>query len=103
MPDPETRMVMNTLMLSAEIERVCGRDFSAQDLYDRAVRCAAETGLLQHQALANELYGKFWLGRGREKIAEVFLSEARPVMPSGTPRRRSTSSIGNTEACSSGA
>jgi len=66
-----------SLLLSAEIERVSGRDFSAQDLYDRAVRYAAETGLLQHQALANELCGKFWLGRGQEKIAGVFLAEAR--------------------------
>ncbi|MFY9607735.1 MAG: sigma 54-interacting transcriptional regulator [Blastocatellia bacterium] len=67
----------HSLLLSAEIERISGRDFLAQDLYDRAVRYAGETGLLQHQALANELCAKFWLGRGQEKIAEVFLSEAR--------------------------
>jgi len=66
-----------SLLLSAEIERISGRDFSAQDLYDRAVRYSSETGLLQHQPLANELSAKFWLGRGQEKIAEVFLSEAR--------------------------
>jgi transcriptional regulator with GAF, ATPase, and Fis domain/tetratricopeptide (TPR) repeat protein len=66
-----------SLLVSAEIERIAGRDFSAQGLYDRAVRYASETGLLQHQALANELCAKFWLGRGQEKIAEVFLSEAR--------------------------
>ena len=66
-----------SLLLSAEIERISGRDFSAQNLYDRAVRYAAETGLLQHQALANELCARFWLGRGQEKIAEVFLAEAR--------------------------
>ena len=67
----------HSLLISAEIERISGRDFSAQGLYDRAVRYASETGLLQHQALANELCAKFWLGRGQEKIAEVFLSEAR--------------------------
>ena len=66
-----------SLLLSAEIERISARDFSAQDLYDRAVRYSSETGLLQHQALANELCGKFWLGRGQEKIAGVFLGEAR--------------------------
>ncbi|HSE39071.1 MAG TPA: sigma 54-interacting transcriptional regulator [Blastocatellia bacterium] len=66
-----------SLLLSAEIERVSGRDFSAQDLYDRAVNYASEAGLLQHQALANELFGRFWLGRGQRKIAEVFLVEAR--------------------------
>jgi predicted ATPase len=67
----------HSLLISAEIERISNRDFSAQDLYDRAVRYASETGRLQHQALANELCAKFWLGRGQEKIAEVFLSEAR--------------------------
>ncbi|HWN98288.1 MAG TPA: sigma 54-interacting transcriptional regulator, partial [Blastocatellia bacterium] len=67
----------HSLLLSAEIERISGRDFAAQDLYDRAVGYASETGLLQHQALANELCAKFWLGRGQEKIADVFLSEAR--------------------------
>src|SRR5262245_13333528 len=66
-----------SLLLSAEIERISGRDSSAQELYDHAVRYASETGLLQHQALANELCAKFWLGRGHERIAEVFLSEAR--------------------------
>src|SRR6185369_7434262 len=66
-----------SLLLSAEIERVSGRDFTAQDLYDRAVRYATEAGLLQHQALANELCAKFWLGRNQEKIAEVFFAEAR--------------------------
>ncbi len=66
-----------SLLVSAEIERISGRDFAAQDLYDRAVRYSAETGLLQHQALANELSARFWLGRGQEKIAEVFMAEAR--------------------------
>lgn len=66
-----------SLLLSAEIERVSGRDFSAQDLYDRAVNYASEAGLLQHQALANELFARFWLGRGQRKIAGVFLAEAR--------------------------
>jgi transcriptional regulator with GAF, ATPase, and Fis domain len=66
-----------SLLLSAEIERITGRDFSAQDLYDRAIRYASETGLIQHQAIANELCAKFWLGRGQYKIAGVFLAEAR--------------------------
>ena len=66
----------HSLLLSAEIERITGRDLSAEEFYDRAVRYAADTGLLQHQALANELCARFWLGRGQEKIAEVFMSEA---------------------------
>ncbi|MBS1786376.1 MAG: sigma 54-interacting transcriptional regulator [Acidobacteria bacterium] len=66
-----------SLLLSAEIERVSGRELSAMELYERAIACASETGTIQHQALANELYARFWLERKRPKIAAVFFSEAR--------------------------
>src|SRR5262245_13528721 len=33
--------------------------------------------MIQYQALANELYARFWLGCGREAVAAVFLAEAR--------------------------
>src|SRR5262249_30232603 len=70
-----------SLLLSAEIERVIdpagGRELSAQDFYERAIRYAEETRMIQHQALANELYARFWLRRGREAVAAVFLAEAR--------------------------
>jgi Nif-specific regulatory protein len=70
-----------SLLLSAEIERVIdgagGRELSAPDFYERAIRYAGETGMIQHQALANELYGRFWLWRGQEAVAAVFLAEAR--------------------------
>jgi predicted ATPase/transcriptional regulator with GAF, ATPase, and Fis domain len=67
----------HSLLLTAEIERISGREFSAQESYVRAVHHSAETGILQHQALANELFARFWLGRREEKIAGVFLAEAR--------------------------
>jgi hypothetical protein len=85
------------MLLSAEIERVSGRDFSAQDLYERAVRYAGETGLFS-EAVANELFGKFWLGRGRRKSPACFARLA-PVMPVVRPPRSRTS-IENMQACS---
>jgi predicted ATPase/transcriptional regulator with GAF, ATPase, and Fis domain len=65
------------LMLSAEIERVSGRQFEALAFYERALEYAQETRMVQHQALANELCGRFWLGRDQKRVAGVYLSEAR--------------------------
>ncbi len=65
------------LLLSAEIDRVTGRPLAALEHYEQAIGFAAETGLLQHQALANELCGRFWLERGQRGVAEAFLAAAR--------------------------
>ena len=37
----------------------------------------SETGMLQHQALANELCARFWLERGQAEVAAVFMVAAR--------------------------
>ncbi len=65
-----------SLLLSAELERIAGRELPALELYERAGRYADETGMLQYQALANELCARLWLRRGQRKIASVFLSGA---------------------------
>ncbi|MBP6824494.1 MAG: sigma 54-interacting transcriptional regulator, partial [Acidobacteria bacterium] len=66
-----------SLLLSAELERITGNDLSALELYERAISYAEETNAIQNQALANELCARFYLGRGRKKIATAFLTEAR--------------------------
>ncbi len=66
-----------SLLLSAELERVAGHDLSALELYERAVGYAEETNSVQHQALANELCARFYVRRGQKKIGSVFLAEAR--------------------------
>ena len=66
-----------SLILSAEIERISGRQASALDLFEQAIHYAGKTGILQHKALANELYGRLWLTRGSEQGAAVFMAEAR--------------------------
>ncbi|HET9530200.1 MAG TPA: sigma 54-interacting transcriptional regulator, partial [Blastocatellia bacterium] len=66
-----------SLLLSAEIERVRGRELSALKLYGRASRYAEETGMLQHHALAAELCAKFWLEIGHDNVAAVFMTQAR--------------------------
>lgn len=63
------------LLVCAEIERVRGNDGAAIALYEQAIAAPAECP--RETALANELYAKFWLARGNDKIAAVYLRDAR--------------------------
>src|SRR5262249_3267956 len=66
-----------SLLLAGEIERIAGREMAALDFYEQAIRYAAQTSMIQYQALANELYARFWRDRGQTAAAAVFMSEAR--------------------------
>ncbi len=66
-----------SLLLSAEIERIAGRPLSTLSFYERAISYAQETRMVQHLALANELYALFQLECGEEKTASTFMVEAR--------------------------
>ncbi|MGK7925128.1 MAG: AAA family ATPase [Spirulina sp.] len=63
-------------LIEAEIARITGKDLEAMELYDRAIASAAENEFIQNEALANELAAKFWLGKGKEKFAQLYLKEA---------------------------
>ncbi|HSD29139.1 MAG TPA: sigma 54-interacting transcriptional regulator, partial [Vicinamibacteria bacterium] len=65
------------LLLDAEMNRVEGRDAEALDLFDEAIREARRTESLQNEALAQELCGRMWLGRGNETAAAAHLAQAR--------------------------
>ena len=43
----------------------------------QAIEFAHEHGFLLYEAIANELYGEFWLQHGQEKFAYLFLFDAR--------------------------
>jgi predicted ATPase/signal transduction histidine kinase/CheY-like chemotaxis protein/tRNA A-37 threonylcarbamoyl transferase component Bud32 len=64
------------LLIEAELARITGNVLEAQDLYDQAISSARSNKFLQNEALASELAAKFWLGKGKEKIAKVYMSEA---------------------------
>ncbi len=66
-----------SLLLAAEGERIAGRELAALDYYERAVRIAKEHDHVQQQAIAHELYARFWLGREQTQAAAVFLTAAR--------------------------
>ena len=64
------------LLLEAELARVEGRVLDAMDGYDRAIEAALDAGFKQNEALAHELAGRFWLGRGKTDFAATYLERA---------------------------
>jgi PAS domain S-box-containing protein len=64
-------------LVSAEIARIEGQDLDAMSLYEQAIRSAREHGFVQEDGLANELAARFYAERGFEKIALVYLRDAR--------------------------
>jgi predicted ATPase len=64
-------------LVAAEIARIEGRDLDAMSLYEQAIRWAWENGFVQNEGIANELAGRFYLGRGLEKNGYAHLHDAR--------------------------
>ncbi|MCG8366236.1 MAG: hypothetical protein MJA27_23235, partial [Pseudanabaenales cyanobacterium] len=63
-------------LVAAERHRVLGEKIAAMELYDLAIAGAQDNEYIQEKALANELAAKFYLAWGREKLAQVFMSDA---------------------------
>jgi predicted ATPase/signal transduction histidine kinase len=64
-------------LVCAEEARVLGDNEAAMALYDQAIEGAAEQEITHHQAIAGELAAKFYLDRGRTRIARAYLTDAR--------------------------
>ncbi|MEG3923423.1 MULTISPECIES: AAA family ATPase [unclassified Microcoleus] len=64
------------LLVEAEIARISGKEIEALDLYDRAIASAHENQYIQNEALGNELAAQFWLGKGKEEIAKLYMRKA---------------------------
>ena len=64
-------------LVGAEIARLEGRELDAEGLYEQAIRSARANGFIHNEALANELAARFYAARGFEKIAHVYLRNAR--------------------------
>jgi len=64
------------LIMEAETARLSGRHQQAGELYDQAVSAAKKNEWLQDEALANELAAKFYLRKGQERIAGMYMREA---------------------------
>lgn len=63
-------------LIDAEVARAQGDRWKALELYDEAIRLARVNEFPHHEAIANELCGKFYLSLGREKAASAYLADA---------------------------
>ncbi|MEW6494269.1 MAG: AAA family ATPase, partial [Cyanobacteriota bacterium] len=63
-------------LVEAEKARVLGQVIEAEEFYERAISGASENEYIQEEALAYELAAKFYLERGRLKIAQTYMKEA---------------------------
>ena len=66
-------------LVMAEKSRVSDKHWEAAQLYEKAIRGAQENQFVQDEALANELFGRFWLDQGNDRIAEIYVREARAL------------------------
>jgi PAS domain S-box-containing protein len=64
-------------LLAAEIARIEGRELDAERLYEQAIRSAHENGFVHNEAVAKELAAGFYRGRGFDRIAHMYLHDAR--------------------------
>jgi PAS domain S-box-containing protein len=64
-------------LVGAEIARLEGRTIDAEKLYEQAIRSAHANGFINNEALGNELAARFYAARGFEKIANIYLQDAR--------------------------
>ncbi len=65
------------LLVEAEIARISGKEIELTwGLYDRAIASAHENEYIQNEALGNELAAQFWLGKGKEEIAKLYMKKA---------------------------
>ena len=65
------------LLVEAELSRFKGEISDAMEYYDQAIKLAGKNKYLQEEAIANELAGRFYLSQEKEKIASVYLTDAR--------------------------
>jgi len=64
-------------LVGGELARLEGRDRDAARMYEQAIRSARMNGFGHHEALASEVAARFYLERGFEDIAEMYLLVAR--------------------------
>ncbi|MBE9119177.1 AAA family ATPase, partial [Lusitaniella coriacea LEGE 07157] len=63
-------------LVEAEKCRILGQKLEAIEIYDRAITGAKENDFIQEEALANELFAKFYLDWDKEQYAALHMQEA---------------------------
>jgi transcriptional regulator with GAF, ATPase, and Fis domain len=65
------------VLVSAEMARLQRQNTDAMALYEAAIEAATTYERWREKALAHELYARFWLERGQQKVAAALMAEAR--------------------------
>jgi len=73
----EANFLHKYILVAAEMARISDQWQDAIALYDRAIASAKEYEFIQNEALGNELAAKFWLARGKEDFAKLYMRKAR--------------------------
>ncbi len=66
-------------LVAAETARVTGNIGPAMENYEQAIKGAKDNEFIHEEALANELYARFRQKRGNNRIAEIYMQEARAL------------------------
>jgi PAS domain S-box-containing protein len=66
-------------LILAERARLAGDVAAAMDFYEAAIAGASENAYIHEEALANELYARFWIERGKDRFAGQFMREAHAL------------------------
>jgi PAS domain S-box-containing protein len=64
-------------LVGAEIARLERRELDAERLYEQAIRSARANGFVHNEAVANEIAARFYAARGFDRIARLYLQDAR--------------------------
>lgn len=64
-------------LVAGEIARLDGRVVDAEHLYEQAIQLAQENSFVQIEALANEVAARFYAARGLQKVARIYMQDAR--------------------------
>ena len=63
-------------LVEAEKARIQGQIVEAMEYYDLALAGAKEQGYIQEEAVASELAAEFYFSLGRDKFAQIYLTQA---------------------------
>lgn len=70
-------MTLNKLyLMKAEKARIDKKYQKAGEYYDKSIELAGKNGLIQEEAIANELAGRFYISCGREKVSRIYINSA---------------------------
>ncbi len=63
-------------LLEAEYFRCTDKNDKATLFYDKAIKQAQDNSYCQDEALANELYGNYWINKGQHRLGDIYINSA---------------------------